>query len=79
MIQTGLPVPTRIYTIKPGPKLKYPEIEVLLTGDSFFVADQTIYQMSSYAQYHKVRLNRTFACRSVVENGLTGVRVFRTS
>jgi len=76
-IDKDVPVPSRC-----GAMTKYPfkDMEV---GDSFFVPNKksmeitpaiTQFKRSSKGQY----FGWTFACRKVQEEGVTGVRVWRT-
>jgi hypothetical protein len=76
-IEIGLPVARRAYNVPPGPKLKFPEIAMLNIDESFFAPQASVYQMSSLAGYHAKKLNQKFVCRTVTENMITGVRVFR--
>lgn len=56
-----------------GRKTIYPwrQMEV---GDSFFVPDRTIRSFSGSAAQHRPR---RFSMRTVVENGVSGIRIWR--
>jgi hypothetical protein len=46
-------------------------------GDSFFVAGTTVERLSSVAVRAARRLGGKFTCRTVKEQGIPGVRVWR--
>jgi len=64
----------------PSPKAvvtKYP-FAIMKIGDSFFVPNKTASEVSPHFARARRRLPGTkFACRTVVENGVKGVRVWR--
>lgn len=66
-ITKGLPKPPRAGSRK----YPFPEMEV---GDSFFAADASILSLHGCARLHRPK---KFSCRTVVEGGLKGVRVWR--
>jgi hypothetical protein len=49
----------------------------MAVGDSFFEPEITITSLSSAATRAGQRLGVRFTCRTVVESGLSGVRVWR--
>ena len=59
-----------------GRPAKYP-LEELEVGDSFFVPKRAAAKVSMTARAKKLGI--TVAKRTVVENGVTGTRVWRTS
>lgn len=65
-INKGLPTPR-------GRKTKYPfrEMEV---GDSFFAPGSSVIGIHGCARRHRPM---KFTCRSMVENGVAGIRVWR--
>lgn len=56
---------------------KYPfkDMEV---GDSFFAPDKTTHSMGGAIAHAKNTLGGQYAMRTVTENGVSGVRVWRT-
>ena len=48
-------------------------------GDSFFMPGKTIIKASREAWAAHHRINMKFACRTVTENGVKGVRIWRVS
>jgi hypothetical protein len=59
-----------------GEYYKYPWGDLNI-GDSFFVERARITTLSSLALRAGRRLSKRFTCRSLVEDGVPGVRVFR--
>lgn len=51
--------------------------EKMELGDSFFVAGTTVERLSSVAVRAARRLGGKFTCRTVKEQGIPGVRVWR--
>lgn len=65
-ITKGLPAPR-------GRKSKYPFRDMEL-GDSFFAPGSSVIGIHGCARRHRPM---RFTCRSVVENGIAGIRVWR--
>lgn len=65
-INRGLPAPR-------GRKSKYPFREMEI-GDSFFAPGSSVIGIHGCARRHRPM---KFTCRSVVENGVAGIRVWR--
>jgi hypothetical protein len=72
-INREIPIPAR--TARGGFR-KYPW-SAMQPGDSFFVQGMTIFKISSQATHRAQKDGRKYTCRSVVENGESGVRVWR--
>lgn len=72
--ESGVPIPQLKYGANGG---KYPWSE-LLVGDSFFVPHATIHRMSTLCSHRCERYEVKYTCRTVVESGVKGVRVWRT-
>lgn len=70
-IEKGLPVPTK----RSGPT-KYPFAD-MTTGDSFFVAGANSSALWGSIWSYKNRHGGNFTARTVTENGVKGVRVWR--
>jgi hypothetical protein len=51
---------------------------LLEIGDSFFVHDRSQNQMCSMACNATVRTSLKFTTRVAIENGIRGIRIFRT-
>lgn len=71
-IEKGVPIPT----IDRKGERKYPRLETLAVGDSFFAASQHPEQLQTYFARQWGRL-RPLAFTSRKENG--GVRIWRTA
>lgn len=61
----------------PGKRNKYPWSE-LQPGDSFFVPGREVKSFGSQVHASSVRTGHGYTTRTVVENGVRGVRVWRT-
>lgn len=48
-------------------------------GESAFIAGKTITRAANIARLHRIRKGWQFTCRTVTENGVKGVRVWRTA
>ncbi len=72
-IQTNIPLPED----HRGGYYRYKWDEMGI-GASFFVPEITIQSLSSAANRAASRLDMKFTCRSVTEDGVEGVRVWRT-
>lgn len=69
-IETGIPVP-------PHQNAKYPFAE-MTPGSSFFIPSGDLKKISNAAVgFARYRRDRKFTCRTVTENGVAGVRVWR--
>ena len=71
MIKIDKNVPTPNLARDPNTKYPFREMDV---GDSFFAGDRTTAQMSVNTQHYRPK---KFTCRTVTENGVKGVRVWR--
>jgi hypothetical protein len=71
-IQSGIVPPVE----RRGGYTKYPW-GALEVGDSFFVPHKTIQKISAVAVKIAMRRNTKYTCRSVSENQVSGVRVWR--
>ena len=72
-IEKGVPIPES----RGGGRPKYPFREMGI-GDSFFVAGKSTAKFNAVTQHHKKHHGLKFAIRTVTENGVKGVRVWRT-
>ena len=70
VIDKDVPVPDKIK------KYKYPLREMEI-GDSFFIPARVPSQMSSYISVSKSATGFEYTSRSVIEDGIKGVRVWR--
>ena len=70
-----LPIPR----IEHRAALKYPEIDNLDIGDSFFRPGEDITnRLRSIGAYHSARRGTHYTARTVIENGIKGARLWRT-
>jgi len=76
MIKIDKGVPLSAIAGKNGRPPIYPWLEMEI-GDSFFVADKTAVQISAVVSQAKKRYFVDLTIRTVTENGVTGVRVWR--
>lgn len=67
-IETGIPAPPPVQ-----PRRRYP-FRDMAVGDSFFAANVSIVTVSVATRDHRPK---KFTCRTVVENGIKGVRAWR--
>jgi hypothetical protein len=76
-IESNIPIPKIRST---GAQLKYPW-DALKVGDSFFVPDGDVSALTSIGkQYFKNRnISVKIKCRTVTEDGVKGVRVWRVA
>jgi|LakMenEpi03Aug12_release.lakeMendotaPanAssembly.Ray.scaffolds.fasta_scaffold3566662_1 hypothetical protein len=72
-IEKNIPIPQDAY----AGNLVWP-LNQMNPGDSVFVAGKTIYQASSRIAQVKSKKGWKFTSRTVTENGVTGVRIWRT-
>ena len=70
-IDKGVPIP-----LKGARGSKYPFAEMVV-GESFFVPEKTPSQITPIGIHHAKRLGFKFTPRTVIENGIKGVRVWR--
>ena len=77
-IDKGVPIPAYV----PGPPVgsapKYPW-RTMEVGDSFFVGHMDSQQVSSGAAAAGRKLSRRFVTRRLIEDGIAGIRVWRTA
>lgn len=66
-VEKGIPYPARAVS----PSYPFSEMEV---GDSFFVPRVTLQSLHRTARLHRPR---KFLCRTVIESGVRGFRVWR--
>jgi hypothetical protein len=72
-IQNNLPIPPRR-----GRPVKYP-LDLMQVGDSFFVATQVRSTLSNSINRCRKKLGSSFTVRTVEENGVRGLRVWRVA
>lgn len=70
-IDKDVPMPS---PAKPPPKYPWRSMAV---GDSFFIAGLTVAKLASLAAWGRKATGYRFTCRTVTENGVAGVRVWR--
>ena len=70
-IDKGVPMPPAFHYLR----RKYPLADMEV-GDSFFTAGAKTNFFGSYTSRHK-KFGKKFTTRAVVEDGVTGVRVWR--
>jgi hypothetical protein len=71
-IDDNIPMPVHMRGYR-----KYPFYE-LVVGQSFFVPGRNATQLSSAARGCKKKFGREFTAESVVENNVSGARIWRT-
>ena len=72
-IEKGVPIPES----RGGGRGKYPFREMEI-GDSFFVAGKSTAKFSAHVHHHRKRHGLKFTTRTVTEDGVKGVRIWRT-
>ena len=71
-IESNVPIPESTS----GRRLKYP-FESLEVGDSFFVEGKEPAQVSGSKKHFSAKLGHRYICRTVTEDGVKGVRLWR--
>jgi hypothetical protein len=74
-IDRDIPIPSNYQVGQPA---KYP-FRAMEIGDSFFVAGKKTGMISGSIQGHRKRYGGRFVTRTVVEDGVMGVRVWRAA
>lgn len=74
-IDKGVPIPPHVRG-QGAPKYPWREMEI---GDSFFVSDRHRRSISAAASSARQHRGHQFATRSVTENGVDGIRVWRVA
>ena len=75
-VEKGIPIPAS----RGGGVSKYPWADMTEVGDSFFVPNGPRGAIYTAAIWYGTRHEgMKFACRTVIEDGVTGVRVWRTA
>lgn len=69
--EKGVPMPSV------GIKHRWDDVKRMEVGDSFFIADTTTTRMGSTLTNIKKKTGFRFAARTVAEDGVAGVRVWR--
>jgi hypothetical protein len=70
-IDKGIPIPPDRVS---GKAKKYPQLRVMEIGDSFFVPDKITNSMTNTLRCARPR---KFRMRTRVEDGITGIRIWR--
>ena len=76
-VRADIPLPPPVY--KAGRKPKYP-IPTLGVGESFFLPGKTSANgVNSLLQHWRKKLGHSYAQRAWVEDGVAGIRIWRTA
>lgn len=70
-IEKGIPVPSK------GRKSRLYPLADMQVGDSFFAPGRVVQQLTAAVARPAKIMGAKFACRTVTENGVKGVRVWR--
>lgn len=73
-VSTEIPVPTARHELSLTSQLR-----CLAVGSSLFVNDKTGYQVSGLISNAKRQTRHTYTTRTVIEDGVKGVRIWRVA